>query len=148
MEENEMEPEVDPTPTEQAGGPQLSDEEIAMLEQQMREIRMEDVLTQTVVSLINLTARRIAKEDEVDLEQARLGIEAVRSLLPLLPEEVSKEIREPLSQIQLLYAQKSGEGDPGGQPGTDAPDSGPGSGPGDGPAAGSGESGLWTPRGS
>lgn len=141
MEENEMEPEVDPTSTEQAGGPQLSDEEIAMLEQQMREIRMEDILTQTVVSVINLTARRIAKEDEVDLEQARLGIEAVRSLLPLLPEEVAKEIREPLSQIQLLYAQKSGEGEPAGQPDSEG-------GPDDGPATGSGESGLWTPRGS
>lgn len=117
-----------------------------MLEQQMREIRMEDILTQTVVSVINLTARRIAKEDEVDLDQARLGIEAVRSLLPLLPEEVSKEIREPLSQIQLLYAQKSGEGDPAGQPGTG--EGSPDPGPGDGPAGGAGESGLWTPRGS
>ena len=82
MDEEEKEPEAGPTPEGQAGAPQLSDEEIAMLEQQMREIRMEDILTQTVVSVINLTARRIAKEDEVDLDQARLGIEAVRSLLP------------------------------------------------------------------
>jgi hypothetical protein len=146
MEESENEPVTGPGPEGQPGGPQLSDEEIAMLEQQMREIRMEDILTQTVVSVINLTARRIAKEDEVDLDQARLGIEAVRSLLPLLPEEVSKEIREPLSQIQLLYAQKSGEGDPAGQPGTG--EGSPDPGPGDGPAGGAGESGLWTPRGS
>ena len=52
MEESENEPVTGPGPEGQPGGPQLSDEEIAMLEQQMREIRMEDILTQTVVSVI------------------------------------------------------------------------------------------------
>lgn len=141
MEDSEKVPEEGPGPADGAETPQLSEEEIAMLEQQMRDLRMEDVLTQTVVSVINLTARRIAKDDEVDLEQARLGIEAVRALLPLLPEEVSKEIREPLSQIQLLYARRSG--DDGGAKGPEAAS-------GDAPAdssSGAGESGLWTPPG-
>lgn len=146
MEESERDPESGESgvgPEGQAGGPQLSEEEIAMLEQQMRDLRMEDVLTQTVVSVINLTARRIAKEDEVDLEQARLGIEAVRALMPLLPEDVSKEIREPLSQIQLLYAQRSGGDDD-----SSAGESGSSSeGDGGSPAGESGGSGLWTPPG-
>ena len=49
---------------------------------------VEDVLLQSVVSILNLTARRIAKEDERDLEQAQVGIDAVRALIDLLePEE-------------------------------------------------------------
>ena len=143
MEDSEKEHESAAAPEGGPGGPQLSEEEIAMLEQQMRDLRMEDVLTQTVVSVINLTARRIAKEDEVDLEQARLGIEAVRALMPLLPEEVSKEIREPLSQIQMLYAKRSGEGGDAGDGGSETqPEAGEGSSPGE-----PGGSGLWTPPG-
>lgn len=143
MEESEKEPEIDPGADDQPEGPQLSEEEIAMLEQQMRDLRMEDVLTQTVVSVINLTARRIAKDDEVDLEQASLGIDAVRALLPLLPEEVAKEIREPLSQIQLLYAKRSGEDDA--PAGNDSEPSSEGSGEQSGGKPG--DSGLWTPPG-
>ena len=153
MEESEKEPEIDPGADDQPEGPQLSEEEIAMLEQQMRDLRMEDVLTQTVVSVINLTARRIAKDDEVDLEQASLGIDAVRALLPLLPEEVAKEIREPLSQIQMLYASRSG-GDEAPTPENgaeqgDEESSGAESGQ-SGPAGGKdgSGSGLWTPPGS
>lgn len=92
------------------GPPPLTDAEREMLEQQMKEIRVEDLLTQTVASVLNLSARRIVKEDEVDLDQARIGIEAVRAIVGLLPAEVGEAIREPLSQVQLLYAQRSGEG--------------------------------------
>jgi len=132
----------------------LTEEEIAMLEQQMRELKVEDLLTQSVVSILNLTARRIGKEDEIDLEQAQTGIEAVRALLPLLPEEVATEIREPLSQVQMLYASRSsGEGVPEGPGGEEtAGGEAPGSPEERGPSApeggGSPDSGLWTPPGS
>ncbi|MCB0830452.1 MAG: hypothetical protein KDB64_05985, partial [Solirubrobacterales bacterium] len=108
------EPQNDPSPNEP---PPLTDEERAMLEAQMKEIRVEDLLTQTVASVLNLSARRIVKEDEVDLDQARLGIESVRSIVALLPPEVGQAIAEPLSQVQLLYAQKSGETGTGGEEG-------------------------------
>lgn len=138
----------DPTPESEhdTGGepPELTDAERELLEQQMREIRVEDLLAQTVASVLNLSARRIVKEDEVDLEQARIGIEAVRAIVDLLPAEVEAAIREPLSQIQLLYAQRSGGQAPGGPPAGDSPADGPGGG--SGPAKGSpGGSGLWTP---
>jgi len=135
----------------EGGGRNLTDEEIAILEQQMRELTVDDLLTQSVVSILNLTARRIGKEDEIDLDQARTGIEAVRSLVPLLPEEIASEIREPLSQIQMLYASRTGAGgqSPEGEgvPG-DAPESGAGEA--GGPEAGGEkpDSGLWTPPGS
>jgi len=115
--------------------PQLTPEEQAMLEQQMREIRIEDILAQTVASLLNLSARRIVKEDEIDLDQARMGIEAVRVLRDLLPAEVADAVQEPLSQVQLLYAQRSGSAPaPGeGDGGADSVDTGDG---GDGGADG------------
>ncbi len=135
----------------EGGGRNLTDEEIAILEQQMRELTVDDLLTQSVVSILNLTARRIGKEDEIDLDQARTGIEAVRSLVPLLPEEIASEIREPLSQIQMLYASRTGAG--GQSPeGEGVPGDGPESGAGEagGPEAGGEkpDSGLWTPPGS
>lgn len=166
----QSEPTQPGTPPQDGGAdpgapPPLTPEEQEMLEQQMSEIRVEDLLTQTVASVLNLSARRIVKEDEVDLEQARIGIEAVRALVALLPNEVSEAIREPLSQVQMLYAQRSGgakgageagpepaagappQGPPPGGPGTAEP--GPGtSGPGQAGSGGDSGSGLWTPRGS
>jgi hypothetical protein len=134
-------------PPEAESPPQLSEEEMAILEQQMKELRVEDLLTQTVASVLNLSARRIVKEDEVDLEQAKTGIDAVRALVPFLPEEIAGEIQEPLSQIQLLYAQRSGA--------SDGPESGTGDeAPGQQAAGAEGspdgprDSGLWTPPGS
>jgi hypothetical protein len=123
------------------GEPQLTEEERQVLEEQMREVRVEDLLTQTVASVLNLSARRIVKEDEVDLDQARTGIEAVRALVPLLPAEVGEAIREPLSQVQMLYAQRSGGDAPSeAPPGPGAPGQ---TGPEQPPQAGG--SGLWTP---
>lgn len=70
-------------------------------------------MLQSVASLVNLTARRIAKEDERDLEQARVGIEAVRGLVDLLEPEPQRQVREALSELQMLYAQASGGGEEG-----------------------------------
>jgi hypothetical protein len=96
-------------------GRQPTEEEMrAALEQQMREVRVEDVLLQSVASLVNLSARRIAKEDERDLEQARVGIEAVRAVVDLLPEEAAGQVRNALSELQTLYAQAA-DGAPSGE---------------------------------
>jgi hypothetical protein len=89
---------------------QPSEEELrAALEEQMKRITVEDVLLQTVVTLVNLAGRRLTVEDEKDLEQARLGIEAVRALLPLCPQDQIGPIKDALSQLQMLFAQASGQ---------------------------------------
>ena len=88
-----------------------SEEELrARLEEEMRRVRVQDLVLQSVASLVNLTARRIAKEDERDLEQARVGIEAVRGLVGLLDPEPQAQVREALSELQMLFAQASGAG--------------------------------------
>ena len=53
--------------------------------------------------------KKITVEGEKDLEQARLGIEAVRALLPLCPEDQVGPIKDALSQLQMLFAQASGQ---------------------------------------
>lgn len=150
--------------TADAGEESPSEEEMrAAVEEQLRKVRVEDLLLESVAGIVNLTARRIAKEDERDLDQARLGIEAVRALVPLLPEEAAGQIRNALSQLQVLFAQAT-EG--GGAPGPQAPGEGspeqtsggpspsqapPGQAPGPaGPVKRGAEPPprLWTPRGS
>lgn len=103
----------------------------AALEEQMRNIRVEDVVVQTTVTLVNLGARRLGLaaapgEDpaaERDLGQAQIAIEAVRALLPLLPAEVGDQIAPALSQLQMAFAREAqGAGEAtGAQPGQPAP---------------------------
>lgn len=128
------------------GEPGAPDEEELRrrLDEELRKLRVEDVLLQSVVSLINLTSRRIAKPDEQDLEQAQLGIEAIRALADLLPDEPAAQVREALSQLQVAYAREASagaeEGDEAAPPsGGDEPPPTPQP---DRP------SGLWTPPGS
>ena len=127
---------------EQAGGPegrQPTEEELrAAMEEQMRRIRVEDVVLQTVATLVNLGGRRLGlapeAQDERDLEQARIAIEATRALVPLLGPEEGRAVRDALSQLQVAYAREAGGAGEGAQPapGTEAP--APGEGPRPGPA--------------
>jgi hypothetical protein len=94
---------------------QPSEEELrAALEEQMRHIRVEDVLLQTVVTLINLGARRLGltgspeEAGERDPEQARLAIEGARGLIGLVDSEELKPLRDALSQLQMAYVQAAG----------------------------------------
>jgi hypothetical protein len=129
---------------------QLSPEQEAMLrqmEEEMRRVRVQDLLAQSVVSILNLTHRRIAKEDEQDLEQARIGIEAVVALASHLEEPAEREVRNALSQIRMLYAKVAQD------PGGGEPEPGAEGGGGTAGGASGGErkpeggsaSGLWTP---
>ena len=126
----------------------ISEEELrAAYEQQLKQLRVEDVLVQTVVSLLNLGGRKAGlaagTEDERDPEQLRQAIEGVRVLLPLVEEVLgpdAKQLRDVLSQLQLAYAREAPGGGPGEAPGgEDAPKEGEGP----GPAQSSGR--LWVP---
>jgi hypothetical protein len=99
-------------PSQAASGAQPSEEELrARIEEQLRQVRVQDLLVESAASIVNLTARRISKPDEQDLEQARVGIEAVRVLVELIDGEVQGQIRGALSELQLLYA-KAAKGEP------------------------------------
>jgi hypothetical protein len=132
------------------GGPPTEGEQDELqrrLEEQLRRIRVQDLLLESVASILNLSARRISKADERDLEQGRVGIEAVRAVLDLLDEGPREQVREALSQVQMLYAREArGGGEPpeggGGEPPPERPPPASGPGPGEPPPR------LWTPPGS
>jgi hypothetical protein len=91
-----------------AEGDQPSQEELRRrIEEQLRNLRVEDLMVESVVSVLNLTARRIAKQEERDLEQARVGIEAVRAWVELLPDDAATQVRNALSELQMLYAREA-----------------------------------------
>ena len=91
-----------------------SEEELrAALEEQMKHIRVDDVILQTVATLVNLAGRRLgmANDDPVerDVDQARQAIDAVRALLPMSPQEQLEPIKAALSQLQMVFAQQAQE---------------------------------------
>ncbi len=107
---------------------QASEEEIrAAIEEQLKQLRVEDVILQSVATLMSLAGRRLGlapgAEGERDLDQARLAIEGARAMAVLIPEPDATPIREALSQIQLAFAREAGPG-AGAEP-AKAADSGP-----------------------
>ena len=97
--------------------PQLTEEQIRQLEAELERISVEDVLLQTIVSLINLGARKgglaspPGEGPAPDWPQMRMAIEGARALMPLLEAEHGEElapVREALAQLQMAYVQGSG----------------------------------------
>lgn len=90
---------------------QPSEEELrAQIEEQVRNLRVEDLILQSAISILNISARRLAKEDERDLAQAKAGIDAARGLAEHVPEEARQQLLQAVSELQLLYAKHaSGE---------------------------------------
>jgi hypothetical protein len=113
------------------------------LEEQLRKVRVQDLLLESVAGILNLSARRISTPDERDLEQGRLGIEAVRAVVELLEPGPREQVREALSQVQVLYAR---EAQGGGEPADSEADERPQEPPRPSPE-GERPSGLWTPPG-
>ncbi len=92
-------------------GQQPSEEEMrAALEEQMRQIRVEDVILQTIATLINLAGRRLGlagDPEEKDFAQAKLAIDGARALAPMCPPEQDAPVKEALSQLQMAYVQET-----------------------------------------
>jgi hypothetical protein len=92
---------------------QPSEEEIQALEAELEKLTVDDVLLQTLVTLINLGARKagLAEGTTADLPQVKQAIDAARALLPLLEPQHGEQlgpVRDALSRLQMAYVQKSG----------------------------------------
>jgi hypothetical protein len=123
---------------------QPSEEEIRALEAEMEKLTVDDVLLQTLVTLLNLGARKagVTEGSQADLPQVKLAIDGARALLPLVEPKHGAElgpVRDALSRLQMVYVQQSG-GQP--RPEAEKPPEQPK--PGEpGPAQKSGR--LWVP---
>ena len=87
-----------------------TEEQIRAFEEQLKHIRVEDVIVQTLVTLVNLGARRLGLTGEPgtrDLGQAQLAIEGARALMPLVPGDELGPIRDALSQLQVAFAREA-----------------------------------------
>jgi hypothetical protein len=136
------------------GGDAARDELIREMARRLAETPVRDLLLQTMATFIDLAGVRLGYGPEGpvhrDLPQARLAIESVRALIGVAEAEIgvaqAKPFREPLAQLQMLYANEVDAAAAAAQTASAAeaeqPDSGlwtPG-----GEAGGDGP-GLWTP---
>jgi len=75
------------------------------LAEQIRQLKIEDIVLSTVSTLGQLA---YAKLDARDLEQARLAIDAIAALLPTLEgqvdEQVMRDFKQLLANMRLTFA--------------------------------------------
>jgi hypothetical protein len=121
---------------------QPSEEEIQALEAELEKLTVDDVLLQTVVTLLNLGARKagLSEGSTADLPQVKEAIDAARALLPILEPRHAEQlgpVRDALSRLQMVYVQKSGGQEPAAETPAEPAQEGPG------PAQSSGR--LWVP---
>jgi hypothetical protein len=92
----------------------LSEEELRQIEAEMERISVDDVLLQSLVTLLNLAARKGGlaappgpDRPQPDLEQMGQAIEGARAILPLVETRHADQlgpVRDTLSQLQMAYA--------------------------------------------
>jgi hypothetical protein len=138
------------TPSEE-GRPPTEEELRAAYEAEIKKIRVDQVLLEHVVTLVNLGMRRTGlaagTEEERDVEQVRTAIDAIRAQLPLLERTAGEQIgpiRDALSQLQLAFVKIGGSQAAPDPEGTPEPEQAPQPESGQpGPAQRSGK--LWVP---
>jgi hypothetical protein len=91
-----------------------NEEQIAReLADELRRLRIEDVLIQTLITISSIGYRRLGltedTRDDRDLQQAKLAIDAMAALTPVLesvvPEELIRDFNQSVASMQLAYAQ-------------------------------------------
>ncbi len=101
----------------QPEGPPPTEEELReAYEAELKQLRVEDVVIQTIVSLLNLGGRKAGlapgTEDERDLDQVAMAVEGVRRLMPFVEEALgpdAKQLRDALAQLQMAYVRLGGQ---------------------------------------
>jgi hypothetical protein len=93
----------------------VADDEQRLIEElqaELAKLKVSDLLLQTLYSVSSLAYHRLNAETR-DLEQARLGIEALRALVPVLegsvPGDALRDFNQVLANLQLAYASAAAE---------------------------------------
>ena len=77
------------------------------LVEELQKVKVADLLVHTSSLLASLGYGKLAAETR-DLADAQLAIEALRALLPLLPDEHRPSIQQVIANLQLAYAGAAG----------------------------------------
>ena len=88
----------------------MSEEEqklVDELQAELAKLKVSDLLLQTLYTVSSLGYHRLSGEAK-DLEQAKLAIESLKALVPVLegsiPEEALRDFQQVLANMQLAYA--------------------------------------------
>ena len=73
----------------------------------LRQIKTEDVVLQTVATLVNLAGQKLSVEGAKDPAEAQKAIDAAKQMMPLVPQDAVGPIQNALDQVQMLYAKES-----------------------------------------
>jgi hypothetical protein len=87
--------------------PQTDEELLKQVEDELRKLKVSDLLVQMLYTVSSLGYRKLSTDDR-DLEQAHLAIETLRAVLPVLEgsiaEDVMRDFRQVTANLQLAYA--------------------------------------------
>ena len=88
-----------------------SDEQLVQqLEEELKKLKVSDLLVQMLYTVSSLGYRKLSEQDR-DLDQAKLAIETLRAVLPVLEgavgEDVLRDFRQVTANLQLAYADAS-----------------------------------------
>jgi len=89
---------AEPTPPPQA------EPTADQLVEELRKVKVSDLLVHTCSMLASLAFGKLAP-DARDLEQARLAIDALKALGPLLDDDSKRDIQQVVANLQLAYAE-------------------------------------------
>jgi hypothetical protein len=88
----------------------LAEEEQKLVEElqsELAKLKVSDLLLQTLYTVSSLGYHRLSGEAR-DLEQAKLAIDSLKALVPVLegsiPEEALRDFQQVLANLQLAYA--------------------------------------------
>jgi hypothetical protein len=99
-----------PGQAEQA--PPNEQEVMAQLQEELRRLKVSDVLVQTVLTVSSLGFHKL-DHDTRDLDQARLAVESLRALVPALdgfvPADAMRDFNQMVANLQLAYAKAVAE---------------------------------------
>jgi len=86
---------------------------VEQLQAELSRLQVSDLLVQTVYTISSLGYHRLSGDNK-DLDQARLAIEALKALVPVLQgtvaDEVVRDFNQVLANMQLAYASAAAEG--------------------------------------
>jgi hypothetical protein len=97
-----------------------SEEQLAReLAEELRQLKVEDVLVSVLVQISAIGYRRLGlteeTKDDRDLGQAKLAIDTMKAITPVLgqvvPPELIRDFESSVANLQLAYAKAAGEGE-------------------------------------
>ena len=95
--------------------PQSEEQLIAQLQEELRRLKVSDVLVQTVLTVSSLGFHKLEGDDR-DLAQARLAVDSLRALVPTLqgavPDQAIRDFNQTVANLQLAYAKAAMEQKP------------------------------------